>query len=313
MGSRGETGALHQPSDTMAQTRALVEHRASIIVVSSHVARGTVGNRAAAHAIEALGHPVWSVPTVLLPWHPGQGAGTRVRWPEGAFASLLDDLAASERLSEVGALLSGYLGGPDQPAAISHLVAGAKVKRDAIYCCDPVIGNERGRYVDRAIAEGIRDGLVPIAGIATPNRFELAWLLGRSVPETPTEVARLAAKLGPPTVLVTSATVADDTIGTVLVHGDLVLIASHRRINAPNAGTGDLVAALFLARTLEGEEPADALRLALSGAAEAVAAEAAIGADELPLERIHERLREPRFPVTVERLDVPLAGPRGAA
>ena len=297
---------MHRSADTFEQSHPAVEPRDAIIVISSHVARGTVGNRAAAHAIEALGHPVWSVPTVLLPWHPGQGAGTRVRWPEGAFSSLLSDLAASERLLEVGALLSGYLGGPDQPSAVAKLVQKAKARREAIYCCDPVIGNERGRYVDRTIAEGIRDALVPVADIATPNRFELAWLLDRSVPETPAEIARMASLLGPRTVLVTSATVSEDTIATILVHEGLTFVASHRRIDAPNAGTGDLVAGLFLARTLEGEEPDQALRHALSGAAEAVAAEAEAGVDELPLERIHGRLRRPRLPVTMERLDVSL-------
>ncbi|MBE0694401.1 MAG: pyridoxal kinase, partial [Aquamicrobium sp.] len=40
----------------------------AVIVISSHVARGTVGNRAAVFALETLGLPVWAVPTVILPW-----------------------------------------------------------------------------------------------------------------------------------------------------------------------------------------------------------------------------------------------------
>jgi pyridoxine kinase len=43
----------------------------SVIVISSHVVRGSVGNRAAVFALETLGFPVWAVPTVVLPWHPG--------------------------------------------------------------------------------------------------------------------------------------------------------------------------------------------------------------------------------------------------
>ena len=50
----------------------------AVIVVSSHVARGSVGNRAAVFALETLGHPVWAVPTVMLPWHPGHGRATRI-------------------------------------------------------------------------------------------------------------------------------------------------------------------------------------------------------------------------------------------
>jgi hypothetical protein len=45
----------------------------AVIVVSSHVARGSVGNRAAVFALETLGFPIWAVPTVILPWHPGHG------------------------------------------------------------------------------------------------------------------------------------------------------------------------------------------------------------------------------------------------
>ncbi len=52
----------------MTETRAT-----SILVISSHVVRGGVGNRAAVFALETLGHPVWALPTVILPWHPGHG------------------------------------------------------------------------------------------------------------------------------------------------------------------------------------------------------------------------------------------------
>lgn len=274
----------------------------AVVAVSSSVARGTVGNRAAAHAIEALGHPVWSVPTILLPWHPGQGPGTRVGWPSDAFGSLLGDLASSPKLREVGAVLSGYLGGAEQAEAIASLVRALRGRRPAIYCCDPVIGNARGRYVPEPIALAIRDRLVPLADIATPNRFELAWLTGGTVPDAIEDVAGLARRLGPPTVLVTSVRVEDRRISTLLTTPDGAFLATHERIDAPNAGTGDLSAALFVARTLEGERPQEALRLALAGAVEAMLAEAGAGADELPLERIHDRLREPRAKVRVERI-----------
>ena len=33
----------------------------AVIVISSHVARGSVGNRAAVFALETLGFPVWAV------------------------------------------------------------------------------------------------------------------------------------------------------------------------------------------------------------------------------------------------------------
>ena len=64
----------------------------AVIVISSHVIRGSVGNRAAVFALETLGYPVWAVPTVILPWHPGHGPSTRITVSEGDFNSLIDDL-----------------------------------------------------------------------------------------------------------------------------------------------------------------------------------------------------------------------------
>ena len=99
----------------------------AVIVVSSHVARGTVGNRAAVFALETLGHPVWAVPTVVLPWHPGHGRATRIVPPSDQFAALMDDLARAPWLGEVGAVLSGYLGDAEQAGAVAHLV-GADIR-----------------------------------------------------------------------------------------------------------------------------------------------------------------------------------------
>ena len=48
----------------------------AVIVISSHVMRGSVGNRAAVFALETLGYPVWAVPTIVMPWHPGHGPST---------------------------------------------------------------------------------------------------------------------------------------------------------------------------------------------------------------------------------------------
>ncbi len=54
---------------------------AEIVAISSQVVRGAVGNRAVVFSLEAMGHPVLSLPTVILPWHPGHGPSTRVALP----------------------------------------------------------------------------------------------------------------------------------------------------------------------------------------------------------------------------------------
>ena len=87
-----------------------VETPRAVIVISSHVARGSVGNRAAVFALETLGHPVWAVPTVILPWHPGHGPATRIVPDADQFSAFMKDLERAPWLGEVAAVLSGYLG-----------------------------------------------------------------------------------------------------------------------------------------------------------------------------------------------------------
>ena len=64
--------------------------------------------------------------------------------------------------------------------AILHAVARVReANPNAIYCCDPVIGDvEEGVYVREGIEEFLRDHALPQADIATPNRFELERLTG---------------------------------------------------------------------------------------------------------------------------------------
>jgi len=73
----------------------------AVIVISSHVARGSVGNRAAVFALETLGFPVWAIPTVTMPWHPGHGVSTRIVADENAFGEFLTDIENASSTSEI--------------------------------------------------------------------------------------------------------------------------------------------------------------------------------------------------------------------
>ncbi len=260
------------------------ERRAEVIAVSSHVARGAVGNRAMVFALERLGHAVWSVPTVQLPFHPGHGKGTRIVPDDRAFASMMADLAASPGLGNVGALISGYLGSPAQADPVAELVSRMKAANPAaLYLCDPVIGDEAGAYVPGETIAAIRQSLLPLADIATPNRFELELLTGQGA-GTVGDAMAAAAHLGVPTVLVTSApAMMAGSTGVLLVTARQRLMAEHRAVAHPPNGPGDLFAALSLARTLAGESPQEALRKATASAFEALARAAGRQADDLML------------------------------
>lgn len=275
----------------------------AVIVVSSHVARGSVGNRAAVFALETLGHPVWAVPTVILPWHPGHGRATRIVPPTEQFEALMADLERAPWLGEVTAVLSGYLGEPGQVAAVASLVKAVKARNEkALYVCDPVIGDKGGLYVAEALAQGMRDQLLPLADIATPNRYELEWLTDTRLDDMrATMAAALAAP--PPTMLVTSAPamMANGT-GNLLVTQTQALLAEHRTVDRPPNGLGDLSAAVFLARLLAGQSMAKALQSTTAAVYEILARTSKRGGDELQLETDAQSLSHPMAQVELRTL-----------
>ena len=277
--------------------------KGAVIAISSHVVRGSVGNRASAFALETLGHPVWSLPTVVLPWHPGHGPSTRMVFGTEEFDWAIDDLLRAPWRGEVKAVLSGYLANAAQARSIARLVEGLRGENpDLFYACDPVMGDLGGLYVPEETAAAIRDQLIPLASLATPNRYELAWMCGSAL-DTNAAIMDAALSLGPPRMLVTSAVpmMAGGT-GNLYLSGKTALLAENRLVeNAPN-GLGDLLAALFLSRLMDGTEEERALQLATASVFEILARTAKTGGDELALETHASSLSTPMAMVQMRKL-----------
>ncbi len=283
----------------------------AVMVISSHVVRGSVGNRAAVFALETLGFPVWAMPTVVLPWHPGHGPSTRLTFPESDFDKAIDDLIRAPWLGEVKAVLTGYFGNAGQPRAVARLIRALKEKNpDLLYVCDPVMGDLGGLYIPQPTAEAIRDELIPLATIATPNRYELAWLSGAPL-ETNAAIMDAAVALGPPRILVTSAVpmMAGGT-GNLYLTGKHALLAEHRLIDNPPNGLGDLLGALFTGRILAGMDEERALQLSTASVFEILARTSKRGGDELTLETDATSLSTPMAMVQMRRLVHPLQSKR---
>ncbi|MEM7301708.1 MAG: pyridoxal kinase PdxY [Pseudomonadota bacterium] len=280
----------------------------AIIVISSHVVRGSVGNRAAAFALEVLGHPVWSLPTIILPWHPGHGPANRIVADNSSFGAVIDDLSRAPWLGEVGAVLSGYLGDACQASDIARLVAAVKTANPAaLYACDPVIGDHGGLYVPEATAVGIRDELISICDIATPNRFELQWLSGSDDFSANEALAVAARGLGPAIVLATSAfALMRNSIGSLLVTPDNAELAEHRYVADPPNGLGDLMSALFLSHIVNAgtgfEQQRQALARSAASVFEILQRTAAMHAHELVLEQSIQSIQQPASPVQMRKI-----------
>ncbi len=275
----------------------------SVIVISSHVMRGSVGNRAAVFGLETLGFPVWAVPTIVLPWHPGHGPSTRLRFDTDDFDRAMQELAQSRWSGEVRAILTGYFGSAEQVRSVAKLIREMKKRNpDLLYLCDPVMGDKGGLYVPVETAQAIRDELVPLAAVATPNRYELAWMSGAEL-ETNTDIMDAALALGPAKMLVTSSVpMMSGGIGNLFLSGSHALLAEHRAIeNVPN-GLGDLLASLFLARLLQGCSDEKALQLATASVFEVLARTMKRGLNELTLETDASSLSTPMAMVQMRHL-----------
>ena len=279
-------------------------NKPAVLVISSHVVRGTVGNRAAAFALEVLGFSVWCLPTVILPWHPGHGPSTRSTPSQEGFAAIADDICEAKWLPEVGAVLTGYLGAEEQVAEVAKIVRAVKAANPAAqYTLDPVMGDGDALYIGEGQAHAIREVLLPLADMVTPNCFELGWLAQDTTPVNQTEVAQLAQGLGVSKVLATSTpALMAGSIGNLLLDGKSAMVAEHRAMAGPPNGLGDLTAALITAHMLDGLSSSDALLKTTSSVFEVMMASAQSGADELVLERSVDSLLNPRTSVSTRTL-----------
>jgi pyridoxine kinase len=91
-------------------------------------------------------------------------------------------------------------------------------------------------------------------------------------------------------------------VGNLLVQPDVTHLIEHPALQTPAKGTGDLVAALLLARRLEGHEWLKAGEMAISSVFEIVAGTARAGADELLLAELQHAIVQPRAPVNIRRI-----------
>ncbi|GJE56250.1 MULTISPECIES: pyridoxal kinase PdxY [Methylobacterium] len=241
-----------------------------VLSIQSHVAYGHVGNASAVFPMQRMGVDVWPIHTVQFSNHTGYGAWRGRVFDGPAIEEVVQGVAERGVLGRCDAVLSGYMGSPDIGTAILDAVAQVRAANpDALYCCDPVIGDTHsGIYVRPGISELMCERAVPAADIVTPNQFELNLLSG--LPTATLREAKAAAQavqaLGPRVVLVTSlATDATppDAIDMLAGEGGAFWRLRTPRLDLKAvSGAGDAVAALFLVHYLRTGSAATALGMA---------------------------------------------------
>lgn len=242
-----------------------------VLVLSSLVSGSRVGGGVSVAALQAKGVDAMHVPTVLLGRHPGWGQPGGGAIGDALFSGALDGIEANGLFALTDAVLTGYFASADQVKRAAEAIDAIRAvqTRTAHNVCayapeplivvDPIIGDHGKPYVPDAVAEAIRDLLVPRADLLTPNAFELEWLTGLPVRDSG-EALTAAKALGKP--VLASSIPAGGGIAILYNDAHTALSVTHLRLDTAPNGTGDLLTANFLAERLTGADPKAALESA---------------------------------------------------
>ncbi|KQY76175.1 pyridoxamine kinase [Microbacterium sp. Root1433D1] len=280
-----------------------------ILSIQSAVAYGHVGNSAAVFPLQRIGVEVLPVYTVTFSNHTGYGAWRGPLIAPDDVREVITGIEERGVFDRIDAVLSGYQGGEGIGDVIIDAVARVKTANpNAVYACDPVMGNAKsGCFVAPAIPVLLRERVVPVADIITPNQFELGFLTDTEPDTLESTLASvdLARAMGPRTVLVTSVERPDREEGTIEMlaaddEGAWVVQTPHLPMKAN--GSGDVTAALFTAHYVETGSAKIALERTASSVYDLLKATLESGERELQLVEAQDFYAHPRMQFTARQV-----------
>jgi pyridoxine kinase len=280
-----------------------------VLSIQSAVAYGHVGNSAAVFPLQRIGVEVMPVYTVNFSNHTGYGAWRGPLISPDDVREVIAGIEDRGAFPTIDVVLSGYQGSEGIADVILDAVERIKAANpDAIYSCDPVMGNAKsGCFVAPAIPILLRDRVVPAADLITPNQFELGYLTGTEPGslESTLESVDLARSSGPRTVLVTSVERPDREEGTIemlAVDDRGAWIVQTPLLPMKANGSGDVTAALFTAHYRRTGDAADALARTASSVFDLLENTHRSGERELQLVESQEAYAHPSMQFTVRQV-----------
>lgn len=242
----------------------------NILSIQSHVVFGHAGNSAAVFPMRRIGVNVWPLNTVQFSNHTQYQQWTGTVMPASHLTEIVDGINQIHELKRCDAVLSGYMGSPEQGNAIIEIVKKVKtVNPNAIYFCDPVMGHpEKGCIVAPGVAEFLCNTALPVADMMAPNILELEELNNKQHIKNVDEAVIACRKIcnkGPKVILVKHLSRA----GYNKDNFEMLLVTQHEawHISRPlvdfgvkqPVGVGDMTSGLFLANILLGKSLVEAL------------------------------------------------------
>ena len=261
-----------------------------ILSIQSAVTLGAVGNTMAAAVLTVAGHQLACVDTVQLSAHPGHGFRAGGHISDEDFTSLIDGLKRLQCLTEIDAIMTGYIGSVGQIEPIASILADfSHADRQKPILVDPVFGDHGKLYVDEAIAANIKTRLIPHATLITPNVFEMSWLTGTTIANV--DDATAAAKIlfneneYAGSIVVTSVPHLSG-IADVLFTDDDIFIYAKPSSGRDFPGGGDLFSALVMLTLIEGQSVVEAVARASMLTSKIFDKTIALHRDDIALEAI---------------------------
>jgi hydroxymethylpyrimidine/phosphomethylpyrimidine kinase len=163
----------------------------------------------------------------------------------------------------VDAAKTGMLSSAEIVLAVADAVRDHNITKLVV---DPVfVSKHRDKLLADSAVDALKERLIPLAEVITPNLYEAGALLGceiHSLDEMRVAAKRLA-ELGPRTVLVKGGHLEGDAAIDVFYDGgEFTHLESERYDTEDTHGTGCTMAAAIAARLAHGDELLDAVRAA---------------------------------------------------
>lgn len=275
----------------------------NILSIQSHVVFGHAGNSAAEFPMRRMGVNVWPLNTVQFSNHTQYGKWTGCVMPASHLTDIAQGIAAIDKLKECDAVLSGYIGSPEQGSHILEIVRQVKqANPKAWYFCDPVMGHpEKGCIVAPGVAEFLCQQALSRSDMVAPNLLELELLSGQEISsvEQAVKAARELIAKGPKVVLVKHLSRAGyhtDRFEMLLVTVDEAWHISRPLVDfgaRQPVGVGDLTSGLLLVNLLQGIALDKALEHVTAAVYDVMLMTQAMGEYELQVVAAQDRIVAP--------------------
>jgi hydroxymethylpyrimidine/phosphomethylpyrimidine kinase len=186
-----------------------------------------------------------------------------------------------------GALKTGMLGSSDVVLAVVAGLREWSMREVVPVVVDPVMVASTGALLlDADAVRVVREELIPLATIVTPNLDEVGVLLGEEVRDEPAmrwAAERLVRELGAKAALVKGGHGSGKTVVDVLYDGDWYVHEHPRLRSASTHGTGCTLSAAIVAQLALGTTLRDAVDVGLAYVQRAMITAPGLGSGHGPL------------------------------